>query len=113
MSTLTPQALISLYEQQIALLKENADLLKSEIDHVRKELKDRDTPDSVSTLREQMHHYRRQCDEISTKLKEAEAYIEQMTELIAERNHRISELLERCKELEDPASSHIRNIDNA
>ena len=100
MSTLTPQALLDLYEQQIALLKENADLLKSEIKHVRKELNERDAPDSVNTLREQMHHYRRQCDEIQTKLTEAEAYIEQYMQTIADRDRRISELMLRCTELE-------------
>jgi chromosome segregation ATPase len=78
-------------------------LLKYKISHLEQELERRamHSPESINAVQQQMHYYRRECDSISAKLKEAEAHIEQQDDLIDSKENIIKDLTRRCKELED------------
>jgi chromosome segregation ATPase len=78
--------------------------LEHDIDNLRSELNltkaSFDSPDRISALRDEMHHWRREAESLSAKLKQAEAFIEKQTQTIEENNVSYKDLMRRCKELE-------------
>jgi chromosome segregation ATPase len=80
-------------------LREVIDSLRAQLEIVKGSF---DSPEHISALRNRMHDYRRQCDELITKLKEAEAFIEQQKQANDGQTEIIKELMQRCRELENP-----------
>lgn len=94
-------SLVTIYQKQIALYEENKVLMEEKIQRMQKDMQSLESPDTVNQLREQMHHYRRQVDDVATKLREAEGFIEKQKAQLKNQGTTIDDLTRRCKELED------------
>jgi uncharacterized coiled-coil DUF342 family protein len=78
-------------------LEQDIDNLRSELNLTRASF---DSPDKIRALRDDMHHWRREAENLSAKIKEAEAFIDHQEKVLSEKNIQISDLMRRCKELE-------------
>jgi hypothetical protein len=93
------RSLTDSYRRTVDLYEENKELLREKAAILEKELLQRDSPDVVLELRNQMHYYRRECEDVlKPKLKEAEAVIENYISAAAEKDERIADLVLECQQ---------------
>ena len=98
-------SLVQVLEKQIRLFEENKLLLVEKIERMQKDMAALDSVEAVTNLRDQMHYYRRQSEDIGNKLKDAENHIEKQKSQIKAQGQTIDDLTRRCKELEDQAAA--------